>query len=368
MDSIREIVSKIKAEKKVIFIDTCYSGGMSRRDSERITENMKEIVFDKFKSGNFIVMTASQAHQKSHECDKLKQGVFTHYLTKGLTGAVEHDKGEVDLHTLYYYIYSSVKKYVKDEYQSVQHPKFFGSFTGKFTLPLLRKLSEMKNHSPDISFQTINCIGIDESGKGDYFGPLVVAGVYVDSEKKISQLKKIGVQDSKKISDKKVEIIAKKIKEICDSEVIAISPLRYNQMWDSMGNLNDILAWSHAESLEVLLKRNLLCDVAISDQFASKDILLNRLKDKGKSIELLQRPKAEENIAVAAASILARDSFLRSLEKLGRIFKQSFSKGENPKVINEGLNFVKAGGKLSNVAKTHFKTTKKIEKLLEKNI
>ncbi len=233
-------------------------------------------------------------------------------------------------------------------------------------IPLLRKLSEMKNYSPEISFQTINCIGIDESGKGDYFGPLVVAGVYVDSEKKIFQLKKIGVKDSKKIPDRKIGAIAKEIRRICDLVVITISPLRYNQMWNSMGNQNDLLAWSHAESLEVLLKRNPHCDVAISDQFASKDVLLGRLKEKGKSIELLQRPKAEENIAVAAASILARDSFLRSLEKLGRIFRQSFSKGENPKVINEGLNFVKAEGKLSVVAKTHFKTTKKIEKLLEK--
>jgi ribonuclease HIII len=137
-------------------------------------------------------------------------------------------------------------------------------------------------------------------------------------------------------------------------------------MWQSMKNMNDILAWSHAESLEVLLKRNPNCSIAISDQFASKQVLLDKLKEKGKNIELLQRPKAEENIAVAAASILARDVFLSSMEKMSRMFKQSFSKGENPKVIDEGVSFVKSGKRLSVVAKVHFKTTKKIGKLLEK--
>lgn len=360
MEEIKKIVSEIKAEKKLIFIDTCYSGGMSRRDKYRVPKNIKEKIFQNFESENFIIITSSQANQTSFEVEKLKHGVFTNYLIKGLTGNVNHKNGEIDLFTLYPYIYKSVKEYAEKECGGVQHPKFFGSFTGEFTLPLLRKLKKVDEGRSKFSFETINCVGIDESGKGDFFGPLVVAGVYVDTQDKMLKLKEIGVKDSKNMTDKKIKIIAERIKSICDCEVIAISPRRYNELWINMINLNEVLAWSHAESLEKLLTRNPKCDMAISDQFAGKEILLKKLKGKGKKIELLQRPKAEENIAVASASILARAKFVESLKEISRIYGQNFSKGANEYVISEAVEFLKKGGDLKNIAKTHFKTTKKV--------
>lgn len=366
MEEIKKIVSDINAQKKVIFIDTCYSGGMSRRERYRVPPNIKEKIFQNFESENFVIVTSSQANQTSFECEKLKHGVFTHYLIKGLSGAVDHKYGEVDLYTLYSYIYKSVKRYVAKECKGAQNPKFFGSFTGEFSLPLLRKLELIKDKSKKFSFETINCVGIDESGKGDFFGPLVVAGVYVDTQKKMDQLKEIGVKDSKNINDKKIKVIANRIKSICDHEVIAISPRRYNELWGEMINLNEVLAWSHAQSLEKLLKRNPLCDMAISDQFAGKEILLKKLKEKGKTIELLQRPKAEENIAVASASILAREKFIESLEKMQRTYHQNFSKGANEMVTLEAVKFSKKGGNLKDIAKTHFKTMKKIDEMLIK--
>jgi len=365
MEEIKNLVTTIKAEKKVIFIDTCYSGGMSRRERYRVPPSIREKIFQNFESENFIIITSSQANQTSYECEKLKHGVFTYYLIKGFSGAVDHENGKIDLYTLYSYIYKYVKNYAEKECKGKQHPKFFGSFTGEFSLPLLRKL-EVVNDDKKFSFETINCIGIDESGKGDFFGPLVVAGVYVDTQEKMQKLKEIGVKDSKNINDKKIKVIANRIKSICDHEVIAISPRRYNELWKTMINLNEVLAWSHAQSMEKLLGRNSSCDMAISDQFAGKEILLNKLKEKGKKIELLQRPKAEENIAVASASILARDKFIDSLNIMEKTYRQNFSKGASNTVISEAVQFLKKGGNLRDVSKTHFKTTKKVLELFDK--
>jgi len=366
MKEIREIVSGIKSDKKVIFIDTCYSGGISRRDKTRIPQHTVEALFNEMSSENFVMISSSQPDQPSFECDRLQQGVFTHFLLRGLTGNVESRNGNVELYTLYTFLFESVDRYAQTYFKNSQKPKLFGSITGLFHLPLLTNIIHLSKLKEKFSFENINCIGIDESGKGDFFGPLVVAAVYVNTPEKIEQLRIAGVKDSKKIGDvRKIGIIANKIKKLCDNEVVFITPITYNKMWANMGSMNEVLAWSHSQSLEKLLQRNPECGLAISDQFAGKDILINRLKENGKKIELLQRPKAEENMAVAAASILARDEFLNQMEKLSRIHRQDFPRGENESVIIAKENFLKKGGDLKEVAKTHFKTMEKsIEKLL----
>lgn len=381
MSTLKDMIAKIKTQRRIVFLDTCYSGGMSRRDNLRITEKMKESIFQNFQSEDIAIITSSQANQVSHECDELKHGVFSYYLLSGLTGAVETKGGEIDLPTLYAYIHDSVRDYANKKFRRNQNPKFFASYTGSLSLPLLKepltskrkKLSDYKKPLDNISnkfkFETINCIGIDESGKGDYFGPLVVAGVYVDTEMKISQLRALGVRDSKKIPDNKIRLIAERIKKICgkDSyEVIFIPPPRYNQLYRDMGNLNEILAWAHAKSLEVLLKRNPECNIAISDQFAGKDILINKLKEKGRKIELIQRHKAEENIAVAAASVLARAKFIELMEFMEKEYNHNFHKGENDIVIKDAVDFVKKGKDLIQIAKIHFKTTEKVMNIVKK--
>lgn len=383
MSTLKDMIAKIKTQRKIIFLDTCYSGGMSRRDSQRITDQMKENIFQNFQSEDFIIITSSQANQVSHECDELKHGVFSYYLINGLSGAVEAKDGIIDLSTLYAYIYKSVTDYINKNLKRTQNPKFFGSFAEPVGIPLLKgnnepqrkKVSDYNKEITNTSlkefrFETINCIGIDESGKGDYFGPLVVAGVYVDTENKINQLRALGVKDSKKIQDSKIKLMAKRIGSICGQntyEVIFISPPKYNQLYTDMGNLNEILAWAHAQSLEALLKRNPECNIAISDQFAGKDILINKLKEKGRKIELIQRHKAEENIAVAAASILARAKFIELMEFMEKEFGQTFHKGENNTVIKESVEFVRKGKDLTQIAKFHFKTTEKVMNIL-KNI
>ena len=150
-------------------------------------------------------------------------------------------------------------------------------------------------------------IGIDESGKGDYFGPLVIAAVLVTPPDE-PDLRLIQVRDSKRISDGRILEMAPDIRQVCRHSVVAIGPKRYNELYEKIKNLNRLLAWGHARALENILAQT-ECTLAISDQFGDERFILNALLEKGKSIQLIQRPKAEDDLAVAAASILARSNF-----------------------------------------------------------
>src|SRR5262249_39153885 len=165
-----------------------------------------------------------------------------------------------------------------------------------------------------MSHRSIERIGIDESGKGDYFGPLVIAAVFVDATTQ-PELGLIQVRDSKKISDGRILEMAPDIKTICPHSIVAIGPQKYNELYAKIRNLNRLLAWGHARALENLLER-VSCGLAISDQFGDEHFILNALQQKGRGIVLEQRTKAESDLAVAAASILARAEFLLPLNPL----------------------------------------------------
>jgi ribonuclease HIII len=157
-------------------------------------------------------------------------------------------------------------------------------------------------------------IGTDESGKGDYFGPLVTASVYVD-EPSARDLIACGVKDSKNLSDIRNLELARKVVEICKGRfvIIEISPEKYNKLYEQFTRenktLNTLLAWQHAKAIEEILYQ-VNCNVAIADQFADERFILAKLQDRGKKIEIIQMHKAEQHIAVAAASVLARARFL----------------------------------------------------------
>lgn len=209
-------------------------------------------------------------------------------------------------------------------------------------------------------------IGTDESGKGDYFGPLVVAGVFVDCRTK-PLLEQIGIRDSKKISDKNIHILANKIKLICRNEfvVVEISPETYNNLYDKFKaegkNLNTLLAWGHAKAIEEVLTK-VDCDNALSDKFADERFILSKLQEKGKKIILRQEHKAESNIAVAAASVLARARFLEKLNKLSTEYNTQLFKGVSKGVIEQAKVIFNKGGEegLRKIAKIHFKTTESV--------
>lgn len=203
-------------------------------------------------------------------------------------------------------------------------------------------------------------LGIDESGKGDFFGPLVVAGAYTDKTL-AEQLLELGVKDSKLISsDKKARDLGDKIADLLGTRctVIAINPEKYHQLYLKFGNLNRLLAWGHATAIENLLAVRPQCPRAVSDQFADPRVLQRALKENGKKIELVQRTKAESDVAVAAASILARAEFLRRLEKLGQDCGETLPKGASAAVVEAARRlFLKSGEEgLARVSKKHFRT------------
>lgn len=204
----------------------------------------------------------------------------------------------------------------------------------------------------------IERIGIDESGKGDYFGPLVVAAVFVDSTTH-GELKLMEVRDSKKLSDGRILEMAPDIKTICPHSIIAIGPKKYNELYTKINNLNRLLAWGHAKTLENLLERGVTCERAISDQFGDERLILNALQEKGRRIVLEQRTKAESDLAVAAASILARAEFLLRLNRLSAEVGTTLPKGASPAVELAAKMIIKKHGRerLDSVAKLHFKTT-----------
>jgi len=149
-------------------------------------------------------------------------------------------------------------------------------------------------------------IGTDESGKGDYFGPLVIAAVYIDGKTTL-KLEDAGVKDSKLISDSNIKILEFKIKKIIGDnfEIIQINPEKYNKLYESFKNLNKIMGWAHSKAIENLLQK-INCTNVISDKFGNEKLIKDELKKKNIDLNLYQTPKAERYTAVAAASILAR--------------------------------------------------------------
>ncbi|MDW8327807.1 MAG: ribonuclease HIII, partial [Anaerolineales bacterium] len=207
-------------------------------------------------------------------------------------------------------------------------------------------------------------IGLDESGKGDYFGPLVIGAVYVDESTEV-KLIQIGVRDSKRLSDNRILELAEEIKLMCPHSVVPIGPKRYNELYDEIKNLNELLAWGHARALENVLEKT-ACNLAVADQFGNESFLLNALLRKGRKIKLEQRPKGEQDTAVAAASILARAEFAQRMEQLSKRIGKPLPKGSSdPAIITIGRDIVRNGGQsaLAEIAKLHFKTTQTIMRL-----
>ncbi len=207
-------------------------------------------------------------------------------------------------------------------------------------------------------------LGIDESGKGDFFGPLVVAGAYVDPA--IARAyREAGVQDSKAIgSDTRIRALARVVRETPGAacEVLVFEPAHYNALHAKFKNLNRLLAWGHGRVIEALLERKPACPRVLADQFADPALMRRGLSERGKRIELQTRTKAESDPAVAAASILARESFIDWMAAAGERTGKKFLRGASKEVKQLGADLVMESGPqiLNHVAKTHFRTAHEI--------
>jgi ribonuclease HIII len=209
---------------------------------------------------------------------------------------------------------------------------------------------------PEIDIDLTPRIGIDEAGKGDFFGPLCIAGVYAD-ETTIKELLSIGVKDSKTISDKNILILKNKIQRLCPHSIVRLPPKKYNELYTNFRNLNRLLGWGHATAIcELVAKTG--CHNVIIDQFANENVVESALRQKHLKANLTQKHKAESDPVVAAASILARAAFLEGLEKLGEKVGMVLPKGASQAVISAGKALVARQGEgiLEDVAKLHFKT------------
>ena len=206
--------------------------------------------------------------------------------------------------------------------------------------------------------------GIDESGKGDYFGPLVIAGAYTDATI-ARRLIDAGIMDSKRVtSPARIRKLAEIIRATpgCTNHVIAIGPTRYNEMHGSFRNLNRLLAWGHARVIESLAAVRPDCPRTLSDQFTRPEILQRALADKGLTIQLEQRTKGESDTAVAAASILARERFIDWMDKTSADCGIKLPLGASDAVTQAARELVRRDGPavLGNFAKLHFRTTEAV--------
>lgn len=205
-------------------------------------------------------------------------------------------------------------------------------------------------------------IGVDESGKGDFFGPLVIAGFLLNDKNK-SQLLGLKIRDSKLLSDNEVKYLAEKIKDQFEGyfSIVQINPKKYNELYGKIKNLNHLLAWGHSRCIENLLALHEV-DTAICDQFGDQSFIKSALLEKGKKIELHQSFRAEKFLGVAAASILARNNFISWIEAKSKELKIVIPKGSGASVPAIAKKIVDNYGKevLSELTKTHFKTTKSI--------
>ena len=229
--------------------------------------------------------------------------------------------------------------------------------------PLIGLTQDESEPPPLLEFKDPHA-GIDESGKGDFFGPLVVACVFVADAATAESLAKAGVRDSKAIKDdSKIAELAEKIKTAVRGKfgVVVVGPEAYNRTYESIGNLNRLLAWGHARALENMLKFAPECRHVISDQFGDRRLVENALLKNGRSVHLEQFPRGERDVAVAAASILARAEFVRRLAKLEDEAGCSLPKGAGTQVDKVAKQIFLSGGEplLRKFAKMHFRTARK---------
>ena len=219
------------------------------------------------------------------------------------------------------------------------------------------KLGYEEVHSPEM-FEPH--LGVDESGKGDFFGPLVIAGVYVDRGI-ARKLLDAGVVDSKRIgSDTRIRALAEIIRKSSLGlvETVLIGPAKYNELYEKFGNLNLLLGWGHARVIENLLAKKPACPRSLSDQFADARVINASLLKHGRKITIEQRPRAESDIAVAAASIIAREAFITWLERKSKELGLRLDRGVSPSVKESARKLVELSGAgvLREVAKVHFRT------------
>ncbi|MCB9205986.1 MAG: ribonuclease HIII [Ignavibacteriales bacterium] len=258
-------------------------------------------------------------------------------------------KSNYNFKVLVYFGKKGVKTVIQGNNELKEYHEIDSIISGKLILPY---------NDEDIFYDEY--IGTDETGKGDYFGPLVICGFYLNNNSQ-PFLQNIGVRDSKELTDSQIEIIASKIRKEFPNNysIVEIRPEKYNQLYESFGNLNKLLDWGHSKVIENLLEKYPTKNVII-DKFSKTKISISQ-KLNYNNINFIQLTKAERYIGVAAASILARSTMNRWFSKM-KLEGFNLHKGASAEVENDAKMIVQnlGGDNLYKFVKQHFKTTKKI--------
>jgi ribonuclease HIII len=253
-------------------------------------------------------------------------------------------------------------------FQGVAETNEYNIWANKFNM------TQIKTETPNYSvYENMTAIGCDEVGTGDYFGPIVVCSAFVRSDQ-ISELKKLGVKDSKLLLDDTIIDIALKLRNIITYTILVLSPSKFNDLHKSNSdNLNFIKACLHNKSINSILKKleNVKYDAILIDEFTPKEKYLDYLKkvpDVNDSVILI--PKGEKvHISIAAASILARAAFLKEMKELSKTVNVDLLKGASSSVDRQAVGLIKSYGfnVLHDIAKLKFANTEKIKKYVKDN-
>lgn len=261
-------------------------------------------------------------------------------------------------------IYSSKKKGItldtsqsKDEQLNITLNNIYEQFKGNNTSSPNFNAENIKTPYPILPPPLT---GSDEVGKGDFYAPIIVGSIYLN-ENQYNILKELGVKDSKDLSDIQITKLAKEIKQVTSNySILRIKQNKYNELYSKIGNINAILAWAHVTNIKNVYKKHPF-EKLLVDKFGREEQIKSGLKELNLK-EIIFKPKAEQNIAVAAASILARDALIKSTENMNKHYNFEFPLGANKIVIQKGKEFVNKYGsdELKNVCKMHFKTSMEI--------
>ena len=252
-------------------------------------------------------------------------------------------------------------------FQGEKEAEEYNYWAKLFNLPL-----EDSIQAPTINYSNLSAVGSDEVGTGDYFGPIVVCAAYVSNEQ-ISALKKLGVKDSKLLTDKQIIQIALELSKIIPYSIMFLEPERLNRLSKEKSNLNFLKAYLHNKVIISILKKieNVKCDAILIDEFTPKEKYFEYLKNEAnvyKNVTMITKGESA-HLAIAAASILARYTFLRELNKLSNKYSFNFLKGAGPEVDRTAISFVKGYGwdALNEVAKMKFANTSRLREYFTQN-
>lgn len=241
--------------------------------------------------------------------------------------------------------------------------------TGKATA---KTVSAAKGDTLPENFAKLSVIGSDETGTGDYFGPVTVAAVYVPTDK-IELIKELGVKDSKQLTDEYMRKIAPDLMKVCMHSILTLRNDKYNTLQAKGYSQGKIKAMMHNQALKHVLDKISpeRPDYILIDQFAERGVYFNYLKNEKTVVQesVLFSTKAENlHVAVATASILARYAFLKEMDRLAETIGFPLQKGAGRKVDEMAARILAKHGEavLKSMTKWHFANTEKAKVLLRK--